>query len=113
MNPNAALLRFRELATAYWDGQDLSDTIKLVECMQALDTWVSNGGDLPDEWAAGNAAGGPISENDAIQRATIATMAQQGYTFKKSLPVPDGGRSLLFTRPPKAGRRAEKRTILI
>lgn len=51
MDPNECLRRIRALIQAFFDGEEgPDDGAQLAEYINGLDTWLTNGGFLPDEW---------------------------------------------------------------
>lgn len=56
MDPDAALLRFRRAYTEARKTSDENGTVhpqvleELISTAEALDTWLSNGGFLPEDW---------------------------------------------------------------
>ena len=55
MDPNVALDRIREMrAELFSEGEPYDpETVRtLIEHVDALDSWISKGGFLPDEWKA-------------------------------------------------------------
>ncbi len=51
MDPTATLARIREaLANHAENGLSDDETMELVECVEALDDWLSRGGFLPTQW---------------------------------------------------------------
>ena len=49
MDPNATLARIRELLEH--DNGTADEWIELIELMQAMDSWLSSGGVLPEAWS--------------------------------------------------------------
>jgi hypothetical protein len=53
VDPNATLARLRELARRCVQGAlvDRMETEEMAELFEALDTWITRGGFLPEAWA--------------------------------------------------------------
>jgi len=58
MDPNATLAELRRLVEEYWDeGESAGLSHRFADCVDALDSWVSRGGFLPDAWGGSRIAG--------------------------------------------------------
>jgi hypothetical protein len=66
MDPNEALIKAREALKRYCVSGDEAEASDLADAFEALDTWLSKGGFLPDAWKPSS---GSISKRaDELQR---------------------------------------------
>lgn len=79
MDPDAALAEIRDLTAGYDRFGSLNDhdTARLIELVQAMDTWMSNEGFLPTDW---NALRSPLRSTSTenvtrVQRGGVGTRA--------------------------------------
>jgi hypothetical protein len=95
MDPNAALLRMRELAKCWedlrmrelakcWgDTNDLKIGQEMVDVFEALDQWISRGGFLPRDWERGEI-------NKSIHAALLVALHEVEEFLDQRADVDDG-----------------------
>lgn len=68
MDPNATLAGIREIVAKTYrqTGATLDDSSRLYDLTESLDTWLTQGGFLPEAWTTATPTAGELSANDHI-----------------------------------------------